>query len=81
MPLAVITTINHKKHHILLTIFFFILSALQGYVQNDTDIYKNQLKLSPAKIFDLINHGLEVSYERRTGNFSTQVSAAYLTDI
>lgn len=29
----------------------------------------------------MINPGLEVSYERRTVNFSTQVYAAYLTDV
>lgn len=69
------------KYQFILTVPFSILSAIQGYGQNDLDNYKNQLKLSPLKIIDLINPGLEVSYERRTGNFSTQISAAYLTDV
>lgn len=64
----------------IITISFTLL-VFNGYTQNDSTIYKNQLKFSPAKVFDIINPGIEISYEKRTGNFSTQVSASYLTDL
>lgn len=59
----------------------FVLFAFNSYGQTDFEIHKNQIKFSPVKMIDPINTGIEISYERRTGNFSTQIATAYLTDI
>lgn len=41
--------------------------------------YSNILKLSPLKMFDLINPSIDLSYERRIGNsLSTQFMVSYL---
>lgn len=42
--------------------------------------YKNQVKFSPIRVFDPINPGFEVSYERAYGRFSSQLAAAVLAD-
>ena len=42
---------------------------------------KNQLKLSPVRMFNWFNPGLELSYQRNYGHFSSQISLAYLMDI
>jgi hypothetical protein len=37
--------------------------------------YKNQIKISPFRLFDLFNPGMEISYERMHGKrSSTQLS-------
>lgn len=69
------------KNNFIYIIVPFILFTVSTYGQNDLDVLKNQLKFSPVKIFDPINPGIEISYERRTGSFSTQIAAAYLTDV
>ncbi len=43
--------------------------------------YRNQLKISPLRIVDVINPGYELSYERiYWTKFSTQLSIAYMMD-
>lgn len=69
---------NDKFLYLITT---FVLFAFNSYGQTDFEIHKNQIKFSPVKMIDPINTGIEISYERRTGNFSTQIATAYLTDI
>lgn len=41
--------------------------------------YKNIIKTTPLKLIDLVNPGMELSYEQPTGrSFSTQIMASYL---
>ncbi len=42
---------------------------------------RHQLKLSPLRLTHLGNPGVELSYEVRYGDFSTQLSSGYLVDI
>lgn len=44
--------------------------------------YHNIIKITPPKLWDLINPGIEISYERKTGNyFATQMMVSYLLPI
>lgn len=57
--------------------FPFFVSA-----QDDSGLYKNQIKFSPVRMIDLFNPGLEISYERvHSGKFSSQFSYAFDKDI
>jgi hypothetical protein len=42
---------------------------------------KNQLKVSPLRIFNWFNPGLELNYQRNYKNFASQISVAYLVNI
>src|SRR5690606_8797522 len=64
----------------IFSVLLFTLVTIYSFGQNDSN-YKNQLKLSPIKIVDLINPGIEINYERKFDDFSTQLSVAYLTDV
>lgn len=68
------------RRRYIFSVLFFMLVIIHSYGQNANN-YKNQFKLSPVKIADLINPGIEFNYERKFGNFSTQLSAAYLVDV
>jgi len=71
--------LNNLKLSFLLLIFF--LYASDYIFSQDLSEHKSQIKLTPIKIINLLNPGFELSYERvHNGNFSTQVSVAYLVD-
>jgi hypothetical protein len=55
----------------------FVLKA-----QEQQKVYYNQIKVSPLRIVDFFNPGIEVNYERlHKRNFSTQLSVTYPTTI
>lgn len=64
--------------------YVLLLSLLVGsctYGQGVMPVPSNQLKLSPFKVADPVNPGIEGSYERHYGErFATQLTYAYLTD-
>jgi hypothetical protein len=43
--------------------------------------HKNQIKFSPLRTVNWFNPGLELNYQRNYGNFASQISFAYLTNI
>ena len=50
--------------------------------QDSSGFYKNQIKISPFRIIDLSNPGIEISYERMfSKKFSTQLSYSFGKDI
>lgn len=50
--------------------------------QDSSAFYKNQIKISPFRIIDLTNTGIEISYERmHSKKFSTQLSYSFDKDI
>jgi hypothetical protein len=65
----------------LIILILLILPAfVTGQAINDT--YKNRIKISPFRIIDPINPGIEVNFERlHSKSFATQLSAAYMTDV
>jgi len=67
------------KHYLILTVIilpFFV--ACQDTEPN----YRNQLKLSGFRAINILNPGVEISYERLAGNkFSTQLSAGIATNV
>src|SRR5215203_797665 len=66
----------------LFCFLLLILSASSILAQKDIPVWKNQLKLSPFRTIDLVNPGIEVSYERRqNARFSTQLSLGLMKDI
>ncbi len=49
--------------------------------QDDSLLFKNQLKFSPLRVIDFINPGFEMSYERSFSKLSsTQLSVGYMAD-
>ena len=53
-----------------------------SFAQTERTINKNQIKFSPLRTIDIINPGLELSYERlHKVRFSTQLSLAYMADV
>lgn len=67
-----------KKIFILL---LFILPQIL-FAQSENSFYKNQIKISPLRIIDLSDPGIELSYERLfSKRFSTQVSGSYDADL
>ncbi len=67
--------------HKLSISLIFVLTLQYASAQTDLNTFKNQLKISPFRMIDPINPGLELSYERlHNKKFSTQLSVAYMTD-
>lgn len=70
---------NNIKSIFLVTGLVFSGGLVFG--QSDALFYKNQLKISPVRIIDLVNPGIELGYERRHSQmFSTQIALAYMKD-
>jgi len=70
-----------KQTKILLILIF---TALTNFCigQDSTLNFRNQIKFSPLRVIDLVNPGLEISYERKHNNkFSTQLSIANMIGI
>ena len=63
-----------------LYVLFIIILFATGTLHAQSP-YKNQLKLSPFRLIDFVNPGLELSYERMYHKkYSTQLSAAWMSD-
>ena len=64
---------------IILAILIFPVIVFGQHIDST---YKNQIKISPFRIVDPVNPGVEISYERlHSKRFSTQLSVAYMTDV
>jgi hypothetical protein len=74
------TNMTARKIHftsILLALVYLNIPAVLSAQQHP---YKNQLKVSPLRAIDLVNPGLELTYERRFSNtLSAEFSGAYMT--
>ena len=72
---------NEKMNYraIIFAGFCAITIIANAQTESLTD-YKNQIKFSPIRAVNILNPGLELSYEREYGKFSTQISATYLVD-
>ena len=58
------------------------LSTSTISAQNTAGEQKNQLKLSPFRIIDFVNPGIELSYERKqSAHTSTQLSLGLMNDV
>lgn len=67
-----------KKIAILLLV---IITSLCAVGQAKIDSKLNQIKTSPIRLLDLVNPGVELSYERfYAKHYSSQVSLSYLKD-
>ncbi len=74
---------NRWLSSLLITLFsgaaFFGVAQQQG--EESSSHMRNQIKLSPYRLIDPVNPGLEISYERRHGQrLSTQIALGYMTD-
>jgi len=69
-----------KKISIIIICFFSSVFAFSQQTRH-IEWSKNQIKFSPIRTFNWFNPGLELSYQRNYGHFSSQLSLAYLTDI
>jgi hypothetical protein len=72
-----------KKTTILIIFAFFLLSnSLTAQEQEEKEKKKewekHQIKFTPTRLFNTLYPGIEFSYEYRYGNYSSQLSAAYL---
>lgn len=67
-------------HSMFLLILFFISNVFIG--QTDSSIvYKNQIKISPIRLWGN-DRGIELNYERQiNAHFSTQITTRYIIDI
>lgn len=67
------------KHYLILTL---IILPFVAVCQDTSSNYRNQLKLSGLRAINILNPGIEISYERISGNnFSTQLSSGIATNI
>ena len=67
------------KYLFLAVAFIFPASSL--FCQSNSRTYKNQLNLSPVRLIDLVNPGVELGYELfHSDRFSSQLSVAYLKE-
>ena len=63
---------------IILIVFNFSVSAF-GQLDNK---FKNQIKLTPPKMIEYLNQGIELNYERsHATKFASELSAAYIVNI
>ena len=61
---------------IILIVFNFSVSAF-GQLDNK---FKNQIKLTPPKMIEYLNQGIELNYERsHATKFASELSAAILS--
>ncbi|HUC81284.1 MAG TPA: hypothetical protein VMR70_10235 [Flavisolibacter sp.] len=66
----------------LLCFLLVTLSTLTIFAQNTVAEQKNQLKLSPFRMIDFVNPGIELSYERRQSpHASTQLTLGLMNDV
>lgn len=71
---------THMLRHLL--ILTFIIVPFIAISQNSEINYKNQLKLSASRTINILNPGVEISYERLYGNkLSTQFLAGIATNV
>ena len=72
------------KKSMIIKLFFltiiFVIGSVMSYGQ-ENEWARHQIKFSPIRTINWFSPGLELSYEFGYGNFSTQLSGAYLTDI
>lgn len=67
-------------HRFMASCFVFTVLAAQAAAQ-DTTAYTRQIKFTPIKMIDLINPGIEFTYEQKISKrFALQGGAAYLHD-
>lgn len=82
---ALIEMNKPKRYTYPTTIYLSMKNNSANYYTIDTAAIKNKfciVKLSPLKLVDLTNSGIELSCEKRTDNyFATQVMASYLLPI
>ena len=58
-----------------------LLTSALVFGQADQPKRKNQFKFSPARVFDLVNPGIEFSFEKLHSRTSSQISIAWMRDI
>ncbi len=63
----------------LITLALILMSITTHAQENET--YIHQLKISPIRVFHMYNPGVELSYEIRHYDFSSQLTMGYMTDI
>jgi hypothetical protein len=70
-----------KTFRRLFCFLLIILSVSTTFAQNNDFERKNQLKISPIRLFDFVNPGIELGYERKHAErFSTQLSLGLMKD-
>jgi hypothetical protein len=57
-----------------------MLAGVRTYCQDRHIPYRNQLKASPLRFIDLTAPGIDISYERKFGNKSLQLSATWMKE-
>jgi hypothetical protein len=77
--------VNKKCHctntFLVVLCFLAVFPVLPAHAQHDFEPLKNQVKISPVRLIDFINPGLELGYERlHHRRFSAQLSLSYMTD-
>ncbi len=72
----------HRKPFFLVALCFMAaFPVFPAHAQQNFEALRNQVKISPVRLIDFINPGLELSYERlHCRRFSTQLSFAFMTD-
>jgi hypothetical protein len=82
---ALIEMNKPKRYTYPATVYLSMKNNSTNYYTIDTAAIKNKfciVKLSPLKLVDFANSGIELSCEKRTGNyFATQVMVSYLLPI
>ena len=76
----IIKTRNQLLKKLLICVFIILPHLLSA--QDNSGVYKNQIKFSPFRLVDFFDPGIELSYERLySKRFSTQVSGSYDIDL
>jgi len=70
-----------KIQIIIICLFISTLAFSQKVEWRETAWQKNQIKFSPLRTINWYNPGLELNYQRNHGQFASQISVAYLTNI
>lgn len=59
----------------------FTLAVSTTFAQGDSVDRKNQLNISPSRLLDFVNPGIEIGYERKhASHASTQLSVGFMKD-
>ena len=64
----------------VIIMFIFVFIGTLVFSQNG-EWQKNQIKFSPFRMINMFNPGLEIGYQKNYGQFASQISIAYLTNI